>query len=66
MTKPLCSLNSFQMSEERSALSPVSTALIFNVQRQASVLNNGVLLFIAVASQLEYWGPVISAQESVQ
>ena len=54
------------MSEERSALSPVSTALIFNVQRQASVLNNGVLLFIAVASQLEYWGPVISAQESVQ
>ena len=66
MTKPLCSLNSFQMSAERSALSALSTALIFNVQRPASVLNNTVLLLIEVATQLEYSGPVASAEESIQ
>ena len=54
------------MSAERSALSALSTALIFNVQRPASVLNNTVLLLIEVATQLEYSGPVASAEESIQ
>lgn len=62
MTKPLCSLNSFQMSKERSALCRLSAALIFNFQSPASVVNNTGPLFTEVTVQTELSRPAIQLQ----
>lgn len=63
MTKPLCSLNSFQMSQECSALCRLSAALIFNFQSPASVVNNTGLLFTEVTIQTELsWASYFSCR----